>query len=78
MSHSRRAETRDELSADFGRTESSDLAGLKAEAPTLEARRDELPPLISKLIEDNEPTSRGRDIVVEIIAQTQTRVPAGA
>jgi hypothetical protein len=59
-------------------TESSDLAGLNAEAPTLEALRDKLPPLISDLIEVNEPTLRGRDIVVEIIAHTHTRVPAVA
>ena len=59
-------------------TESSDLAGLNAEAPTLEALRDKLPPLISDLIEVNEPTLRGRDILVEIIAHTHTRVPAVA
>jgi hypothetical protein len=59
-------------------TESSDLAGLNAEASTLEALRDKLPPLISDLIEDNEPTLRGTDIVVEIVAHTHTRVPAVA
>ncbi len=59
-------------------TESSDLAGLNAEAATIEALRDQLPPLISDLIEENEPALRGQDIVVEIIAHTQTRVPAVA
>jgi len=39
-------------------TESSDLTGLNAEASTLEALRDKLPPLISDLIEDNEPALR--------------------
>jgi hypothetical protein len=51
---------------------------LDAEAPTIEALRDQLPPLISDLIEESEPALRGQDIVVEIIAHTQTRVPAGA
>jgi hypothetical protein len=59
-------------------TESSDLAGLNAEAPTLEGLRDKLPPLISDLIEENEPALRGTDIVVEIVAHTHTRVPAVA
>jgi hypothetical protein len=59
-------------------TESSDLAGLNAEAPTLEGLRDKLPAVISDLIEENEPALRGTDIVVEIIAHTQTRVPAVA
>jgi hypothetical protein len=59
-------------------TESSDLAGLNAEAPTLEALRDKLPPVISDLIRENEPALRGTDIVVEIVAHTHTRVPAVA
>jgi hypothetical protein len=59
-------------------TESSDLAGLNAEAPTLEALRDKLPPLVSDLIEENEPALRGTDIVVEIVAHTHTRVNAVA
>jgi hypothetical protein len=57
-------------------TEGGDLAGLNAEAPTLEALRDKLPPLISDLIQENEPALRGTDIVVEIVAHTHTRVPA--
>ena len=35
------------------------LAGLNAEAPTLESLRDKLPAVISDLIEDNEPALRG-------------------
>ncbi len=58
-------------------TESSDLAGLNAEAPTIEALRDRLPPLISDLIEENEPTLRGRDIVVEIIAHPNACLRCG-
>jgi hypothetical protein len=45
--------------ADVWWTESSDLAGLNAEAPTLESLRDKLPAVISDLIEDNEPALRG-------------------
>jgi hypothetical protein len=59
-------------------TESSDLAGLNGEAPTLEALRDKLPPLVSDLIEEKEPALRGTEIVVEIVAHTYTRVPAVA
>jgi hypothetical protein len=59
-------------------TESSDLAGLNAEAPTLEGLRDKLPAIISDLIEDNEPELRGGDIAVEIVAHIHTRTPAVA
>jgi predicted RNase H-like HicB family nuclease len=60
--------------------ESSDLSGLHAEGATLEELRDKLPGMISDLIEDNEPSWRNHDIVVEIIAhgQLSTRAPAVA
>ena len=52
--------------------EESDIAGLNAEAPTLEELRDELPGLIADLIEDNEAALRSRDIAVEIVAHAHT------
>lgn len=39
-------------------TESSDLAGLNAEAATLEELREKLPAIIRDLIEENEPAPR--------------------
>lgn len=56
--------------------EESDIAGLNAEAPTLEELRDKLPGLIADLIEDNEAALRGRDIAVEIVAHAHTRIHA--
>ena len=53
-------------------TESSDLFGLNAEAPTLEALRDKLPAIAADLIADNHPDRIGDEFAIEIIAHTHT------
>ena len=59
-------------------TESSDLFGLNAEAPTLEALRDKLPAIAADLIADNHPDRIGDEFAIEIIAHTHTKVLATA
>lgn len=45
----------------------SDVFGVNAEAPTLEALRAKLPAVIADVLADNDPVRLTRDIVVEII-----------
>lgn len=52
--------------------EHSDIAGLRAEAPTVEALISRLPGMLVDLIEDNE-GGQG-EFYVEVIASTSTRV----
>jgi len=61
-------------------TESSDLFGLNACAPSLEEFRAILPGMIQDLIELNEPSWLGHDIAVEIVAVGRERInfPAAA
>ena len=58
--------------------EDSDVFGVNAEAPTLEALRDKLPDVISDVLADNDPARLRDDIAVEIIAHAHTRVMATA
>jgi Domain of unknown function (DUF1902) len=59
-------------------TESSDLSGLNACAASLDEFRTVLPGMVHDLIELNEPSWLGRDIVVEIVAvgRESIEVPA--
>jgi hypothetical protein len=61
-------------------TESSDLEGLNASAPSLEELRNILPGMVLDLIEDNEPSWVGSNIAVEIVAVGRERIdiPAAA
>ncbi len=61
-------------------TESSNLFGLNASASSLDEFRTILPGMIQDLIELNEPSWQGHDIVVEIDAYGRERitVPAAA
>ena len=61
-------------------TESSDLFGLNACAATLEEFRETLPGMVQDLIELNEPSWAGHDVIIEILAQGRERidVPAAA
>jgi hypothetical protein len=61
-------------------TESSDLEGLNASAPSLEELRTILPGMVTDLIEDNEPSWVGSNIAVEIVAIGRERIdiPAAA
>jgi len=61
-------------------TESSDLEGLNAWAPSLEEFRNVLPAMVADLIEFNEPSWIGCDIAIEIIAVGRERIdiPAAA
>jgi hypothetical protein len=61
-------------------TESSDLEGLNASAPSLEEFRNLLPGMVADLIELNEPSWIGSDIAVEIVAVGRERIdiPAAA
>jgi hypothetical protein len=61
-------------------TESSDLEGLNAWAPSLEEFRDVLPAMVADLIEINEPSWKGCVIAIEIIAVGRERIdiPAAA
>jgi len=54
--------------------EISDLYGLNAEAPTIEALRDKLPGIVSDLIVENHPDHVGKEFAIEI----RTRVLATA
>ena len=61
-------------------TESSDLEGLNAWAPSLDEFRNVLPGMVVDLIELNEPRWKGSDIAVEIVAVGRERIdiPAAA
>jgi hypothetical protein len=61
-------------------TESSDLFGLNACATSLDEFRTMLPGMIQDLVELNEPSWSGCDIVVELVALGRERinVPAAA
>jgi hypothetical protein len=61
-------------------TESSDLEGLNAWAPSLEEFRNVLPGMVADLIELNEPSWKGHDIAIEIVAVGRERIdiPAAA
>ena len=59
-------------------TESSDLEGLNACAPSLEELRNLLPGMITDLIEFNEPSWTGSDIAVEIVAVGRERIDISA
>jgi hypothetical protein len=61
-------------------TESSDLEGLNASAPSLEEFRNVLPGMVADLIELNEPSWIGSDIAIEIVAVGRERIdiPAAA
>jgi len=59
-------------------TESSDLFGLNAEAPTLEELRDKLPAIAVDLITENHPDRIGDEFAIEIIAHAHTKVLATA
>jgi len=54
--------------------ESTDLEGLNAWAPSLEEFRDVLPPMVADLIEIKEPSWKGVDIAIEIIAVGRERI----
>jgi hypothetical protein len=61
-------------------TESSDLFGLNACASSLDEFRTILPGMVQDLIELNEPSWAGHDVIIEILAQGRERidVPAAA
>jgi hypothetical protein len=61
-------------------TESSDLDGLNAWAPSIEEFRNVLPGMVADLIEFNEPSWTGSDIAIEIVAVGRDRIdiPAAA
>jgi hypothetical protein len=62
------------------RTESSDLEGLNAWAPSLEGFRTVLPGIVADLIELNEPSWMGSELAIEIVAVGRERIdiPAAA
>jgi hypothetical protein len=61
-------------------TESSDLEGLNAWASSLDEFRNVLPGMVMDLIELNEPSWKGSDIAIEIVAVGRERIdiPAAA
>ncbi len=54
-------------------TESSDVHGLRIEAPTLDALMARLPGAVRDLLEDDD-GAPGSDIPIEVIAHASTRV----
>jgi Domain of unknown function (DUF1902) len=58
-------------------TESSDLEGLNAWAPSLEEFRNVLPAMVADLIEINEPSWKGCDIVIAV-GRERIDIPAAA
>jgi predicted RNase H-like HicB family nuclease len=56
--------------------EESDIFGVNAEAATLEELRDKLPNVIADVLTENDPSRLRHDLTVEIIARSQTRIPA--
>lgn len=54
--------------------EYSDLPGVNAEAPTLEALIEKLPSVIEDLLEDESNGDAGVDVPIELIAHASTRV----
>ena len=59
--------------ADVWYTESTDIHGLRIEAPTLEALLQRIPGAVQDLLEDDE-TLAAREIPIEVIAHASTRV----
>jgi predicted RNase H-like HicB family nuclease len=56
--------------------EESDVFGVNAEAATLEELRNKLPNVIADVLAENDPSRLRHDLTVEIIARSQTRIPA--
>lgn len=56
--------------------EDSDLEGVNAEAPTLEALLEKLPNVVADLLEANG-AEAGHDIPIELIAHARTRTRIG-
>ena len=59
--------------ADVWFVESSDLHGVNAEAPTLDALLAKLPDVIFDLLDEGD-TAAGEDIVLEIVAHARSAV----
>jgi hypothetical protein len=57
--------------------ESSDVHGLRIEAPTLEALIKRIPTAIQDLLQDGVDAQQWRDTPVEVIAHASTRVRLG-
>ena len=57
--------------------EDSDLEGVNAEAPTLEALLEKLPNVVADLLEANGAEAGHHDIPIELIAHARTRTRIG-
>lgn len=57
--------------------ESSDLAGVNAEAPTLEALLEKLPGVVLDLLEEGGVDDEDAEVPIELVAHASTRVRRG-